>query len=456
MGKRFTNERRRGSRTMVQEVKEIKPQLYPYQKRAVKFIEENKRCALWIECGLGKTAVTIEAFKHLPKPILILAPKRVAVHTWVEELTKWSPELKYAQLSDTPAKRTKALASKADVYIINYELVPWLVEASAKRWKFPTVVADESTKLKNRGTKLFKALRKVAKHWERHIQLTGTPSPQGLTDLWSQLYLIDKGKRLGKTLTAFRDRWFNADYMGWNYTPKPHAQKEIEDLCRDKCLSMTAEDYLDLPEMVLTDIIVDLPTKAKQIYNQLKKDLTIEVADDQHITAVNAAVLTNKLLQCTSGVVYDEEGTPIDIHTVKIEAIQDIIDTIGYEPLLVVYQFKSELRALRKAFRHLVEVRDDKDIIDRWNKGQIALMAVHPASAGHGLNLQHGGNHIVWTTPTWNLEHYLQTNARLHRKGQTKPVIVHRLLAENTVDQKVVNAVSNKASIQELLLKSLK
>ena len=428
--------------------------LYPHQKKGVEHILSHPRCALWVDMGLGKTLTTIDALKQLPKPVLIMAPKRVAVHTWPEELGKWWPEASYVQLSTTPAKRTKALEQDVDIYIINYELIPWLT--ANYKWRWPTVIADESTKLKNRGTKLYKALRKIAGRWKHHVQLTGTPSPNGLTDLWSQIYLIDKGKRLGKTLTAFRDRWFVTDYMGWNYEPKAHAQREIEQLCKDVCLSMSAADYLDLPEMMVDDIIIDLPPKARKIYDSLKKDMTLQVADEQHITAVNAAALTNKLLQCTSGTAYDEEGESVHLHDAKIEAVQDIIDTIGGESLLIFYQFKSELATLREAFPSLVEVRDRDSVIKEWNAGGINLLAAHPASAGHGLNLQHGGRHIVWTTPTWNLEHYLQANARLHRNGQTRPVMVYRLIAEGTVDEKVVDAIEGKATVQNLLLESLK
>jgi SNF2 family DNA or RNA helicase len=427
--------------------------LFKHQEKALWHILENERCALWAECGLGKTLATIEALKILPKPIIVLAPKRVANHTWVEELGKWWADCDYQLATGTPAKRTKALAADAELYIINFELVPWLVENN--EWHYKTVVIDESTRIKNRGSKLFKALRKVAPKWEHLIELTGTPSPNGLMDLWSQLYLIDKGERLGKTITAFRTKWFNAGYMNWTFTPKDFAQKEIEALCKGVCLSLTAEDYLDLPDMMVNDIVIDLPPAARKQYTQLKKDSTIEVRE-QHITAVNGAALVNKLLQLTSGTAYDEEQEVVAIHDEKIKAIQDIINTIGNENLIVVYQFKHELQRLREAFKVLVEVRDSNTSIDRWNNGEIQLLALHPASAGHGLNLQRGGHHIAWTTPTWNLEYYIQTNARLHRTGQKGAVVVHRIIAADTVDEVIIEAVTKKATVQELLIKSLK
>ncbi|MBT7338254.1 MAG: DEAD/DEAH box helicase [Candidatus Jacksonbacteria bacterium] len=428
--------------------------LYKHQKKAIKHILDNDRCALWAECGLGKTLATIEALKKLPKPIIVMAPKRVISHTWVDELALWWADCSYQSITGTPAKRKKALEKKADIYLINFEVVPWLIENH--KWEYPTVVIDESTRVKNRATKLFKALRKVASKWERLIELTGTPSPNGLTDLWAQLYLIDRGDRLGRTITAFRTRWFIAGYMNWTYEPRECAQKEIEGKCKDVCLSLTASDYLDLPSMIVNDVLVDMPPKAVAHYKNLKKESTTEVSEDQHITATTAATLVNKLLQCTSGSVYDEGGEVVVLHEEKIKALQDIIDTIGGEPLLIVYQYKHELKQLRRAFKGLVEVRDSIGSIKRWNDGEMPLLAIHPASAGHGLNLQHGGRHIVWTTPSWNLEHYIQTNARLHRNGQKGVVIVYRLLVAGSVDEKVIKKVKGKFSIQKLLIEALK
>lgn len=427
--------------------------LYPYQERAVQHVLANKRCALWLEMGLGKSAVTLTALKQLPKPAIVLAPKRVVDHVWEQEASKWYPEAKVVALVGTPKQRLEKLSKKADIYVINFELIPWLIGETS--WWWPTVVIDEATRVKNRASKLFKSLRKVAGHWQHVIELTGSPAPNGLVDLWGQLYLLDRGHRLGNTLTAFRDRWFRSDYMGWSYEPLPAAQDEIEFLCSDICLSMTAEDYLDLPDMMVTDIQVDLPADARKQYKQLKDDLVAEI-DGEDITAMTAATLVNKLLQLTSGSLYGENDKVVKSHTTKIDALQEILDTIGGESCIVSYQFRHELEQLRKAFPHGVEVRDRTSAVEEWNAGKITLLFIHPASAGLGLNLQHGGRHLVWTTPTWNLEHYQQTNARLHRTGQTRPVMIYRILCVDTVDEKVIASLGSKHAVQSALMNSLK
>jgi len=427
--------------------------LYPYQERAVQHVLKNKRCALWLEMGLGKSAVALTAAKALPSPIIVLAPKRVVEHVWAQEAAKWWSEAKVQPVVGTPIQRKAKLKIDADIYVINFELVPWLVENS--EWRWSTVIIDEATRVKNRSSKLFKALRKVAGNWEHVIELTGSPAPNGIEDLWGQMYLLDRGYRLGKTLTAFRERWFRSDYMGWNYEPLPAAQDEIEYLCSDICISMTAEDYLDLPDMMVTDVEVDLPDAVSKQYKQLKSDLVAEIAG-QEITAISAASLINKLLQLTSGSVYDAEGKIVSSHNVKIEALQDILNTIGDESCIVSYQFKHELARLREVFPHGVEVRDRKTAVEEWNEGKIKLLFIHPASAGLGLNLQHGGRHLVWTTPTWNLEHYQQTNARLHRRGQSKPVMIYRILCRGTADERVIAALESKDTVQTALMGALK
>lgn len=428
-------------------------QLYRYQEKAKDFLLENNRCGLFLKCGLGKTAVTLTALKELPVPALVIAPKRVIEHTWPTEIKLWYPDAKAVSLTGSPAERQFKLNQKADIYLINFELFTWLVDQNC--WKWPTVVIDESSRVKNHSSKLFKAMRKVAGKWERLVELTGTPSPNGLQDLWSQMYLIDKGFRLGKTVTAFRNRWFVANYMGWSYEPRPNAQSEIENLCKDVCLSMMAEDYLDLPDMMIDDIYVDLPPVIRGHYKNLKKKLVAEI-NGEEVTAVTAAVLANKLLQLTSGAVYNEYGEIIQAHETKFEALDDILASIGNESIIIVYQFKHELAALRKRYKQGVEIRDNGDVLNDWNEGKVKMLFIHPASAGHGLNLQHGGRHMVWTTPTWNLEYYEQTNARLHRNGQTMPVMIYRLIAANTIDERVIDTLGNKDAVQSALMQALK
>lgn len=428
--------------------------LYEYQARALVHVLSNPRCALFLEPGLGKTRISIEAIKQLPKPVLILAPKRVIDNVWPEELAKWAPELTWATMSDTYPRRAKAYAQDVDIYLLNYELLDKCLGASgAFKWKFKTLICDESTKIKNRATKIFKALRFNAAKISNLILLTGTPSPRSLEDLWAPVYLIDRGQRLGRTLTAFRDRWFIRGFTQWDISPRPSAQVEIQSLIKDVCLSMSTKDYLGLPPAITQDIAVDLPAAAQDVYRKLKQELTIEIEGEQ-ITAVTATVMTNKLLQCASGAMYSETGQTVRIHQSKIEALKELIESLGDTPLLIVYQFKSELEALREI--GVVELRDNKNSVDKWNRGEIPLLAIHPASAGHGLNLQHGSNHMVWTSPTYNLEHYDQTNARLHRNGQTKPVIIHRIIANKTTDLIVYKSLINKSNIQTLLMNSLR
>lgn len=423
--------------------------LFDYQEKALDFILNNSHCALWMECGLGKTAVTIKALEQLPKPALVIAPKRVVQHTWTEEIPKWS-NLTYTLIAGTPTQRKEALKQKTDIYLINFELVTWLVENY--KTTLPTLVIDESSRVKNRATKVFKALRNISTYWKHHIQLTGTPSPNGLIDLWSQLYLIDRGQRLGRTITAYRDRWFVAGYMGWSYTPRINAQADIESACSDVCLSLTADDYLSLPDMMVTDVPVDLSPDVMRKYRELQKELVVEIGDNE-ITAMTAATLLGKLTQYSSGAVYDELGNVVDIHSAKLDALDDVLDS---NPIIVAYQYKHELARLRKRYPYAKEVRDSPNIINQWNNGEIQMLLLHPASAGHGLNLQHGGHRLVWFTPTWNLEHYIQTNARLHRTGQSMPVMVYRLLCSGTVDYRITSAVERKETVQQLLLQALK
>jgi len=409
---------------------------------------------LFLEPGLGKTRVSIEALAKLPRPVLIIAPKRVIDNVWPEELEKWAPHLTWVSMSDTPAKRAASYAQDVDVYLINYELIDKCFGATGLfKWKFATLICDESTKIKNRATKIFKALRHNAAKIQRLVLLTGTPSPKSLEDLWGPLYLIDRGERLGRTLTAFRDRWFVRGFTQWDIKPRPQAQVEIQDRIKDVCLSMTSKDYLGLPDILFQDIIVDLPDHARAVYEELKRELTIEVGDDR-VTAMTAAAMTNKLVQLASGSVYAEDKTTIKVHRAKIDAMVELIEALGDSPLLVAYNFKSELAALREI--GAVEFRDATDSAARWNAGKIPLLAIHPASAGHGINFQAGGNHLVWFSPTYNLELYAQANARLHRNGQTKPVVVHRILAAKTLDHLVINALANKSGVQELLMKALK
>jgi hypothetical protein len=374
----------------------------------------------------------------------------VIEHTWPDELAKWWPDCRWASLATTPAKRDEILRQPLpDITLVNYELLPKIVD----RWQWDMVVLDESTRIKNRASMTFKALRKVAKRIHRLIELTGTPLPNGLMDLWSQLYLVDGGERLGRTITGYRERWFVQEYNGFGYRPTATAQRDIEALCSDICLVMRTDDYIDMQPMQVIDVPIDLPAVAKSAYNAMCKEL-VAVIGDETISAVNAATMADKLLQITAGVVYDNDKRIKHLHTTKLEALDDIIS--GGEPVVIVYRYKSELAALRQRYHDIVELRDSADSVARWNAGKISLLAIHPASAGHGINLQHGGRLMVWLSPTYNLEHYEQTNARLYRNGQTRPVVIYRLLATGTIDHRVANVLCGKATLQSAMLDALK
>lgn len=427
--------------------------LYQYQEAARDHILATPKCGIFMEPGLGKTPTTIEALKRLPKPALVLAPKRVIDHTWPTELKTWWPEARVVNMALPREKRAEALRQPADVYLLNYELVAKVFgKGGEHKFRFPTLVLDESQQVKNRATNLFKALRYNATRYERLIELTGTPSPKGLEDLWAQVYLMDRGERLGNTLTAFRQRWMTQGKEHWQRTMRKHSGKEIHDRIKDICLSMKAEDYLQLPEMIVQDIRVDLSRDARRAYETLREDLVIQV-QGHDISAPTAANLTNKLLQLTGGTIYADNGTILCHNTAKQEAFVDLMDQLGDEPLLVVYQYKPELEWLRQL--GAVELRDSKDTVERWNAGKIKLFAIQPASGGVGLNLQHGGGHLCWTTPTFNLGHYIQTNKRLHRVGQKRPVFIHRLIANDTVDEAVIDALEFKTQVQDALMEAL-
>jgi SNF2 family DNA or RNA helicase len=429
--------------------------LFPYQHRGVDHIINHERCGLFWEMGLGKTITVLVALSSLPKPALIIAPKRVADHVWAQEVEKWGFPYRVVQIAGTPQQRERAIQSDADLFVINYELVQWLVDKCYMNWRWQTVVADESDRLKNHSSKTFKALRKVAGQWKRFIAMTGTPCSNNIIDLWSQVFLMDRGQRLGRTITACRQRWFRQDYMGWNWTPNMGAVEEMQERIKDICLSMRTADYLDLPERVITDVPAIMPPAAWRVYKDMKKDMIAQV-DEAELNATTAATMVNKLRQIASGFAYGDDGTVQQVHTGKLEVLDDIITDSGDEPVLVVYQYKSELAAMRARYPDLVELRDTVDIVEKWNKRQLPIMAIHPASAGHGLNLQAGGRIMVWTTPTWSLGQYEQTNARLYRMGQDKPVMIYRITVPGTVDEQIHDVLARKGSVQDALMDALK
>ncbi len=426
--------------------------LRPYQLRALAHVLKHPKSALHLQPGLGKTAITIAALKELPKPALVVAPKRVIDHTWPTELSQWWPEARVQSLSQSRPRRAVAAATPAEVYLVNYELLATLWGGELE-WRYPTVVLDESTKVKSHQSKAFKTLKAHMGRTRHLIELTGTPAPNSLLDLWSQLYLLDGGQRMGKTITACRERWFRQSYNGFGWTAQSYALPQITERIADLCLSMVSSDYLDLPPIVTNDIVIDLPAPARAAYDAMRKTMVATVGDSV-IGATTAATVAGKLLQITSGQIYNDEGDAQLVHSAKMDALRELIEQLGAEPLLVVYQYKHELAQLREL--GAVELRDSRDTIERWNSGKLPLLAIHPASAGHGLNLQHGGRHLCWTTPTYNLEHWEQANARLHRGGQSGGVIVHRIIADRTIDERIVQVVAGKGDIQGAVMEALK
>ena len=418
----------------------------------------------WIWAWVSKTVITLTAIKELIEDfaiwkVLVIAPKRVAEDTWSREHEKWDhlSGLRISKVLGTPAQRMKALKADADVYVIGRDNVKWLVELMGKSWPFDMVVIDELSSFKNPSAQRFKALRKVIPASDRVVGLTGTPSPNGLMDLWAEIYLLDRGERLGTTISAYREKYFRAGarngYIVYKWEPYSYSQKEIERKISDICMSMSAEDYLELPERIDNEIKIRLSEKEMKQYNQMERDQLLRI-DDETVVALNAAAVMNKLLQMANGSVYADGGDVVRIHEKKLEALEEIIDTTG-EPVLVFYSFRHDLEAIKKRIPDARELENSEDIA-RWNRGEIPVLLCHPASVGYGLNLQDGGHVIVWYGLTWSLELYQQANARLFRQGQQKAVIIHHLIAEGTVDEQVMRALQHKDTSQSALLAALK
>ena len=434
--------------------------LHPYQQRAVEFIKDNPKAALWIDMGLGKTVSTLTALidlidQKVIKKTLIIAPLRVSNHTWPTEIANWThtSALNYTVLSGlTPKKREAALDEDTDIHIINRENVPWLVEKLGQKWTYDCVVIDESSSFKSHTSKRWRSLKKVYGKIDRMVQLTGTPAPNSLLELWPQFYLLDKGKRLDNTRGKFLNKYCTAvGNPQWNqWAVKPDRADAIHNAVADIALVMNAEDYLKLPARIDIKVEVKLPPKARSIYEQMKSDFLIAYKGGE-ILAVNAAVQIGKLMQIANGNVYDEDGKYVRCHREKFDALEEIIDSTN-DPVLIAYNFKSDLAELRLLFPDAEVIGKDPTVIDRWNAGEIPILFAHPASAGHGLNLQKGGNVIVWFGLTWSLELYQQFNARLHRQGQDKPVRIFHILTKDTADKAVLEALTTKKDTQDTLL----
>ena len=415
--------------------------------------------------GMGKSVTTLTAIDELMNDymevnkVLVIAPKRVAEDTWSREVEKWDHlnHLKISKVLGTEKQRHDALATKADIYVINRENVSWLVKLMGMKWDFDMVVIDELSSFKNHQSKRFKDLRKVRPFMKRVVGLTGTPAPNGYADLWAQIYLLDKGERLGKNVTAYRKEYFHSFVQpGYQiFTLRKGAMEEINNQIKDVCVSMKAKDYLKQKEPLRINVPVVLDTKEQAKYNEMEKEAIIEVGDNE-ITALNAAAVTTKLLQIANGAVYDENRNVIDIHDKKLERLEELIEEANGNPVLIFYSFQHDVDRIKKYLKSKVTELKTAADIDKWNKKKIDVMLAHPASAGHGLNLQDGGNIIIWFGLTWSLELYQQANARLHRQGQAEGVIIHHLITEGTIDEDVYKALQGKNVRQEELLLALK
>lgn len=443
-----------------------------YQQHCINKIIEIKKLGLFLDMGLGKTVTTLTAIRQLKydrfliRKVLVIAPKKVAEGTWTKEKDKWDHTklLRVSPVLGSQTKRIRALNTPADIYIINRENVVWLVDYYRNAWPFDMVVIDESSSFKSYNAKRFKALSSMGSHIDRLVELTGTPSPNGLEDLWSQVFLLDGGDRLGKRYSQFRERYFQPDKRGpdgmiYSYEAKPGTEQSILDKISDICISMKAEDYLQLPDIVYHEISVELDPKARKAYQEMERKMVLELPEEEEVSVTSAAALSNKLLQLSNGAIYDEDHNVHEIHGCKIEAFLELVESLQGKPALVFYNYQHDreriLAALSKTGLRVRELKTTQDE-DDWNARKIDILLTHPASSAYGLNLQQGGNHVIWFGLTWNYELYTQANKRLHRQGQTEKVIIHHLVCSGTRDEDVMQALQRKDDVQNWVMETLK
>ena len=439
---------------------------YPhdYQRYATDFIVSHKISAVLLEMGLGKSVISLSAINELMldyfdvSRTLVIAPLRVANNTWPDEIEKWDhlKYLSYSVVTGSEKERLDALNKLAHIYIINRENVDWLITKSGFKWFFDMVVIDELSSFKSYQAKRFKSLLKVRPKVKRIVGLTGTPSSNGLMDLWAEFRLLDMGERLGRYITHYRQNFFIPDKRNqqiiFSYKPKDGAEKQIYSLISDITISMKSKDFLKMPKCILNEVEVYLSEKERNLYDSLKADMVLKL-EDEEIDAVNAAALSNKLLQMASGAVYNDKES-IHIHDRKIDALEDLIEGANGKPVLIAYWYKSDLKRIKDKF-DVKELKTSGDFKE-WNQGKIPVAIIHPASAGHGLNLQAGGSTLIWFSLTWSLELYEQTNARLYRQGQKETVVIHHILAKGTIDEDVMKALENKNKTQAALIDAVK
>lgn len=438
---------------------------HSYQEYAIRYIETHPISALLIDMGLGKTSITLTAISNMlfdsfeVCKVLVIAPLRVAKNTWTDEIKKWEHlnSLSYSLIIGNESERLSALSKKADIYIVNRENIDWLVNKSGYKFDFDMVVIDELSSFKNHQSKRFKSLMKVRPLVKRIVGLTGTPSSNGLMDLFAEFKILDMGKRLGYFIGQYRNTYFKPDKMNgpivYSYKPLPNAENAIYEKISDITVSMKANEYLKMPELLTSNYVVELSNSEKNQYDEMKKSLVLEITDGE-ITASNATSLSNKLCQLSNGAIYDDEQSIVEIHDRKLEALEDIIESMNGKPLLIAYWYRHDLERIKSRFS-VREIKTSEDISD-WNDGKIPVALIHPASAGHGLNLQNGGSTLVWFGLTWSLELYQQTNARLYRQGQKNTVVIQHIITKGTIDEQILKALQKKNKTQADLIDAVR
>lgn len=438
---------------------------HSYQEYAIRYIETHPISALLIDMGLGKTSITLTAIRNLlfdsfeVCKVLVIAPLRVAKNTWTDEIKKWEhlSTLTYSLIIGNENERLSALNEQTDIYIINRENVDWLVNKSGYKFDFDMVVIDELSSFKNHQSKRFKSLMKVRPLIKRIVGLTGTPSSNGLMDLFAEFKILDMGKRLGYFIGQYRNTYFKPDKMNgpivYSYKPLSNAENAIYEKISDITVSMKANEYLKMPELLTSNYVVELSNSEKKQYDKMKKSLVLEITDGE-ITASNAASLSNKLCQLSNGAIYDDEQNIVEIHDRKLETLEDIIESMNGKPLLIAYWYRHDLERIKSRFS-VREIKTSEDISD-WNDGKIPVALIHPASAGHGLNLQNGGSTLVWFGLTWSLELYQQTNARLYRQGQKNAVVIQHIITKGTIDEQILKALQKKNKTQADLIDAVR
>ncbi|WP_296813850.1 DEAD/DEAH box helicase [uncultured Megasphaera sp.] len=443
---------------------------HPYQQYCISQVIRKPAIGLFLDMGLGKTSITLSAINELKygrfevQRVLVIAPKKVAEATWQREAAKWDnlKHLRFSTVLGGVSSRIRALNTPADIYVINRENVVWLVDYYKNDWPFDMVVCDEFSSFKSHRAKRFKSLSAIRPHIKRIVGLTGTPSPNGLEDLWSQVYLLDRGVRLGRYYTHFREMYFEPGRRSrdviYEYDPKDGAQDAVMSRIDDICISMKASDYLQLPKCIYDDVPVVLSPKAKKAYRELERTMILELPEGD-IDVTSAAALSNKLQQLANGAIYDDDHEAHEIHDCKIEAFLELVEKLNGQHALVFYNFQHDRERLMAALKKTklrCRIYKNADDEKAWNDGDVDILLAHPASTGYGLNLQQGGHHIIWFGLNWSLELYQQANKRLHRQGQENPVIVHHLICAGTRDEDLADALGKKDAIQAYVINSLK